>query len=554
MIIKSGIAAAMIAAGISLAHAHQSDSYRFIVKYKTAVPSFKLLDQGLQKATGFKLQSEKPMAGGAYVLSLTAPGMKAGKQASKVDILHYLNTRPEVAFAVIDRVGQIRPLPEIEQKTQTNLLSHSSQWDEFSPPAGVMLESAPGMADGAWAYTQGQSVNPVVVAVLDTGVALHESLVDNLVKGTEGKPWGWNFAGNNADISDETGSYHGTHVSGTIAAYGNVVQGMGNQLKILTVKIPDKSGMFYESAVINAIYWAAGAEVPGAPINHHPAKVINMSFGVDAYPGKEIDHCDQALQEAVTFARNQGTVLVAAAGNDNHWEYYNAPAVCNGIVRVASTGPEGLRSYFSNYGPGITFAAPGGDKHYGQRGGILSTVNPRGGYEHSGYAFYQGTSMASPHVAGLAGLIHAVSEQSLSATKIEQIMYVTTHDFGVSNNSDKDCIGVKPCGHGIIDAEQAVKATHANYDVLFSAPDIEASMNAFCTANKSLKKQIKSQGQTWKLASKACEQSLLSAHASVTQDKQGQIFAQYGALKLQLDISSFQSCQKIGYDGIGCYQ
>jgi serine protease len=344
-------------------------------------------------------------------------------------VLERLRKNPDVFYAVKDRVGHFTPVPDPVQSSYTvDLLTHESQWDEFTRPAGVMLESKAGSRDGAWAYTTGLAKKPVVVAVLDTGIALNDGIINNLVKDSEGNVWGWNFAANNNNLADETKSFHGTHVAGTIAGYGSVMSGMA-------------SGMFYESSVINAIYWAVGGDVPGVPTNIYPAKVLNMSFGVDRGPKDEVDYCDQALQEAVFFARKKGAILAVAAGNDNLWEHFNAPAVCNGTMKIASTGPEGLRSYFSNYGPGITLAAPGGDKRYGLWGGILSTVNPGGGYNGSGFDYYQGTSMATPHVAGVAGLIFSASDKALSPEQIEQILYTTTHDFGVSSDVNKSCIG-----------------------------------------------------------------------------------------------------------------
>lgn len=280
-----------------------------------------------------------------------------------------------------------------------------------------------------------------------------------------------------------------------------------------------------------------------------------MSFGVDLEPGKEIDYCDEALQEAVFYARKKGAVLAVAAGNDNVWEHYNAPAVCNGTIKVASTGPEGLRSYFSNYGPGITLAAPGGDKRYGTAGAILSTVNPGGGYNGSGYDFYQGTSMASPHVAGVAGLIFAASSKDLKAEQVEQILYVTTHDFGKSTDSNKSCVGKKPCGHGILNAENAIKAVQNDYDVLFSAPPLALLKNKVCSAGKLQveNKPISFSGAFWQQISSGCADDSVNENPHIAQNKEGKINAHYGSLIYQLVDTSYKKCEIIGFDGVGCY-
>ncbi|HDV5709830.1 TPA: S8 family serine peptidase [Legionella pneumophila] len=538
----------------------ETETIRVIIKYKQQPATIASLKSQVIKSVQIPVKEMKPMANGAYSLIFDTSNSHAIVKAKEEDVtakvLERLRKNPNVLYAVKDRIGHFKPLPDpVINQELSQLLSHESQWDEFERPAGIRLESKPGLRDGAWAYTTGKSRKPIVVAVLDTGIALNDSLVNNLVKDNEGNVFGWNFAGNNNDLSDETRSYHGTHVAGTIAGYGDVMNGVGEDLKILTVKIPAENGMFYESAVVNSIYWAVGGDVPGVPKNIHPAKVLNMSFGIDLEPGKEIDYCDEALQEALFFARKKGAVVAVAAGNDNVWEHYNAPAVCNGTIKVASTGPEGLRSYFSNYGPSITLAAPGGDKRYGTSGGILSTVNPGGGYNSSGFDFYQGTSMASPHVAGVAGLIFAVSNKTLKPEQVEQILYVTTHEFGESNDANKSCVGKKPCGHGILDADNAVQAALNAYDVLFSAPKMTDLATHECGENrlKPGKNIINDSTATWIQAKSSCETGASYQNPRIEKAKDGKIYAYYGSVSYELDQSAYKECRVVGYDGIGCY-
>ncbi|WP_392536489.1 S8 family serine peptidase [Legionella sp. 227] len=556
---KSGILALGL---LSIAHgvfaAPEQNAVRVIIKYKEQITSVSSLKSQIKQVTQLPVKEFNPMANGAFLLILdttNSPWAKVNDEDETSSILERLRKNPQVLYAVKDRISYFKPVPDPEILDAGNLLSHESQWDEFTPPAGIMLESKPGFRDGAWAYTTGLSKKPIVVAVLDTGIALNDSLINNLVKDSVGNLWGWNFAGNNNNLIDETRSYHGTHVAGTIAGYGSVMSGMGEDLKILPLKIPAANGMFYESSVINAIYWAVGGEVPGVPTNIHPAKILNMSFGVDRGPKDEIDYCDQALQEAVFFARKKGAVLAVAAGNDNVWEHFNAPAICNGTIKVASTGPEGLRSYFSNYGPSVTLAAPGGDKRYGIWGGILSTVNPGGGYNGSGFDFYQGTSMATPHVAGVAGLILAASEKGLSPEQVEQLLYTTTHDFGVSTDPNKSCVGKKPCGHGILDAENAVKAAAAGYDLIFSAPKVEYLAMKDCGKNALTpsKTRIVSGDGVWIQNHTNCDIAESFQKPYIEQDKNGNIIAYYGSVSYRLDQSAYKSCHVIGYDGVGCY-
>lgn len=555
-----GLKSSIIALGLlSVAQGgFAEDTVRIIVKYKQQPRAVAALKTTIANSLHMPVQALNPMANGAYSLILKTDGtpfahLKPGD--STATVLEQIRKNPNVLYAVKDRLSYFKPVPNPVSQELSSILTHESQWDEFKAPAGVMLESAAGLKDGAWALTTGKAKNPVVVAVLDTGIALNDSIVNSLVKNEDGSVFGWNFAGNNNDLSDETDSYHGTHVAGTIAGYGSVMNGMGEDLKVLPLKIPGKAGMFYESAVVNAIYWSVGADVPGVPKNKFPAKVLNMSFGVDEKPGKEIAYCDEALQEAVFYARKKGAVLAVAAGNDNVWEHYNAPGSCNGTIKVAATGPEGFRSYFSNYGPSTTLAAPGGDKRYGDKGGILSTVNPGGGYNASGFDFYQGTSMASPHVAGVAGLVYAASEKNLKAEQVEQLLYVTTHDFGKSSDANKSCVGKKPCGHGILDANQAVKAAMAHYDVLFAAP-VFSALGAKACANGLLiagNTTIKAGNSVWVQTHAACESVLGLQTPHVKQNKDGSITAHYGVLTYKLDQSAYSSCNVIGFDGIGCY-
>ncbi|TAL58597.1 MAG: serine metalloprotease [Legionella sp.] len=536
--------------------APDANTVRVIIKYKQSAFTLNTLKTQITQSTHLPIKAMKPMANGAFSLILDTQKASFAKNTdASEEVIAQLRKNPNVLYAVKDRVGYIKPVLGPVMPDPVDELSHANQWNQFKRPGGILLESEPGKKDGAWLYTTGESKkekDQVVVAVLDTGITLNEGIVNSLVKDEEGQPFGWSFAENNDQIIDDTESYHGTHVSGIIAGYGEVMSGVGPDLKVLTVKISNAEGMFYESAVINGIYWTVGKEVPGAPVNKHPAKVLNMSFGVDEKPGKEIDYCDEALQEAITFARKKGAVIAAAAGNDNVWEHYSAPAICNGTMRIASTGPEGLRAYYSNYGPAITFAAPGGDQRYGISGAILSTVNPEGGYHNSGYDFYQGTSMAAPHVAGVAGLLYAVAPK-LKPEKVEQILYTTTHDFGKSTNDDKSCEGPKPCGHGILDAKAAVKAVVEDYNLLFSAPKLtELGVE---TCGKGLlqgSKQIQSGDSVWVQTQASCEKESVYQHPHIEQAKDGTIYAHYGNATYQLEQSAFTACKVIGFDGVGC--
>lgn len=533
---------------LALVHsAYAGGELRFIVKYKEQIKDIVHLQQQIAQETQLQLKSITPMAGSQYVILLNA----TSNSIKAEEVLNKFRQNPQVLYAVPDQVGHFTTSSITKVDTDTLSLSHDRQWNEFAAPGGVVLEHTSGSKDGAWAYTQGASSKPIVIAVLDTGIALNNSLNNSLVKDANGSVWGWNFSGNNRDLNDQTGLYHGTHLAGIIAGYGNVMTGIGSDLKILPVKITDSKGYFYESQVINAIYWSVGHSVPGVPDNPFPAKVLNMAFGMSHSNGHKLELCDEALHTALSYARQNGAVVVTSSGDQNLYDLFEAPAVCPGIIRLAATGPEGLRAPYSNHGPSITYAAPGGDSDYGKAGGILSTVNSGGGYQGSGFDFYQGTSMATAHAAGIAGLIFAVKSGAISPRAVEKIMWATTHDFGVTRNRNKSCMGKKPCGHGILDANNAVQAALAGYDVIFSAPVfIKNDLNA-CKQGYSLNKQ-QVINQHWSVDNSKCQSEELFTMPKIKQTGT-MISAFYGNTSLKFDTSDFKECRVIGVDGVGCY-
>ena len=147
------------------------------------------------------------------------------------------------------------------------------------------------------------------------------------------------FAGCGASNS----SWHGTHVSGTIAAKsdnGIGIAGIASGVKILPVRVLGKCGGF-ESDVTDGIRWAAGLAVAGAPTNPNPAAIISLSLG-------GAGACPSAYQTAITDAIAVGAIVVVAAGNSGVDASASAPANCAGVVSVAATGAGGNRSWDSN--------------------------------------------------------------------------------------------------------------------------------------------------------------------------------------------------------------
>ncbi|MBA2717862.1 MAG: S8 family serine peptidase [Chloroflexi bacterium] len=272
--------------------------------------------------------------------------------------------------------------------------------------------------------------------------------------------------------------FHGTHVAGTIAARANGVGvvGVAPNVTLIPVKVCDTSGYCYASAVVDGITYAGDQQF----------EVINMSFFVDNDVFQESTEfkCSsdptqrafrRAVERALQYARSQGVVPVAALGNSDQDlahpvddtgqpisnECEVVPAESSGVIGTMSLGSRSEKAGYSNYGTGATdVAAPGGNGTTGDcRRTILSTIP--GGL----YACIQGTSMASPHAAGVAALIVSQfgsmgsdGDWKIPVTKVESILQSTAVDIGLR--------GYDECfGNGRIDALRAVtKDTSPAYD------------------------------------------------------------------------------------------
>ncbi|AIQ31732.1 serine protease [Paenibacillus sp. FSL P4-0081] len=240
-----------------------------------------------------------------------------------------------------------------------------------------------------WNLSKGSK--EVVVAVVDTGVqADHPDLQGQLLAG-------YNAITNGGAPDDDVG--HGTHVSGIIGALTNNEEGVAGiswYNKILPVKALDNSGAGTTYSVAEGIIWAAD----------HGAKVINLSLG---------NYADsQFLHDAIKYAYDRDVVIVSASGNDNT-ERPGYPAAYEEVIAVAATNSTGERASFSNYGDYIDVAAPGES--------IAST------YPDNQYAALSGTSMASPHVAALAGLVRSLNPE-LTNKEVTELLTSNAVDLG----------------------------------------------------------------------------------------------------------------------------
>ncbi|MEO7803710.1 MAG: S8 family serine peptidase [Actinomycetota bacterium] len=277
-----------------------------------------------------------------------------------------LGTEPAVSYAEPDYFLHASITP--------NDPYFASQWNLDRIQAGAAWDTYPGNFGG-----QGAAGTGVTVAIVDTGMKVQEDLND-----------GRAFAGANCVIgactaggsADDNG--HGTHVAGIAAATTNNLKGVAGvsfNSRLLPVKVLNSSGSGTYAAAISGITWAA----------QNGAKVINLSLGASTF--------SSALCNAVANAvQNYSALVVAASGNDGlNGVLY--PAACPEALAVGSTNETDARSYFSNYGSSLFIAAPGENINSTLPICCTQLNSP------TGYGILSGTSMASPHVAGLAALI-----------------------------------------------------------------------------------------------------------------------------------------------------
>ncbi|MGW6957434.1 S8 family peptidase [Streptomyces chartreusis] len=394
------------------------------------------------KEAGEDLDFKRRLGSGAALVDL-------GGNLSRTDVSDVVaeyRADPQVAYVVPDRLNKPLATP--------NDTEYSKQWDLFETTAGMNVP-------GAWDIATGSGVT---VAVIDTGYVTHSDLGANIVAGYDfisdatvgndgngrdsnpADPGDWTAANECASGDPAYGSsWHGTHVAGTIAAVtnnGKGVAGIAYGAKVSPLRVLGKCGG-YDSDIIDAITWASGGTVSGVPANANVAKVINMSLGGGGA-------CSTATQSAINAAVNRGTTVVVAAGNSNANASGYSPASCANVISVAAADRQGNRSYYSNYGTVVDIAAPGGETNSVAANGILSTLNSGAqGPSTENYDYYQGTSMAAPHVAGLAALMKSANP-ALTPAQIESA--IKTNSRALPGT----CSG--GCGAGLADAAKTVQA------------------------------------------------------------------------------------------------
>lgn len=451
------------------------------------------LAAALPKAMSVKMTVVRPMSDSAHVVRLDQPVTLSEARV----IAARLMKDSAVELAEPDRI--MRPFASVPNDPR-----YGEQW-HYHAPSGMNLGGV--NLPGAWGITKGNE--HITVAILDTGLRAHADLGPLLA--------GYDFIsdsamandgnGRDADASDpgdavgagecgagesaKASSWHGTHVAGTVAAVMNNnagVTGIAPDVRILPVRVLGKCGG-YTSDVVDGMRWAAGLPVAGMPANPRPAHVLNLSLGATG-------NCSAAFQSAVNAVLGAGKVIVAATGNDSA-DQVSQPANCNGVIAVTAHAVDGDNASYANVGPEVAISAPGGGC------GTISMLNGSCNYAVNGlhvlslgntgsngpgadtYSLFRGTSMATPHVAGVAALMLSAYRLTPAQVRSHLQSSARPHPGGTA------CVTlVGKCGAGLLDAVRALNSVAApvatiTHPVQVVAPNAVVSLSGTGTATES---------------------------------------------------------------------
>ncbi|MFC5741429.1 S8 family serine peptidase [Dyella tabacisoli] len=400
---------------------------------------------------------------------------------------------PAVAFVepeyMLQAVDVVAPAAAATFTTPDDTYYARYQWDYLAAAGANFFDSSLNAnvanwgganIQNAWSLADGSGV---VIASLDTGVTQHPDLNLGLAdagydfistaavsgRATDGRVSGgwdtgdWTTAGQCSSTSTaKNSSWHGTHVFGTAGGeITNNTTGMAGtafNAQVVPVRVLGHCGGS-NADIADAITWASGGTVAGVPANAHPAKIISMSLG-----GSGACASTSVLGTAITGAIGRGAAVIVAAGNSNANVSNFSPASCSGVVAVAATGITSRRAYYSNYGKGITLAAPGGGVYQNDgssgtqtnSGFIWSTINAGTTTPTTAtYGGMAGTSQATPHVAGVVALMQsyrlALGKALLTSAQVTSVLKSTAAAPHVAAGT------TKPIGAGILDAYKAVQ-------------------------------------------------------------------------------------------------
>jgi type VII secretion-associated serine protease mycosin len=384
------VAQAPVRSGLSAFPGAAAHTNRFVVKYK----------QSASPAAIRSMHQRLSLRAGREVSSLNLSVVEMTRQAPSQNVLAQLQAHSTVEYvepaAIFQlprqrvRVRAAQPVRKLKNVGMADPLWMEPQW-------GLLKIGMPMV----WGRFSGAP--RVTVAVIDTGVdTVHPDLAPSIVPGAS-------VVAGTSGPDDDHG--HGTHVAGVIAASifdGRGLNGVAPQCRIMPVKVLDREGKGDTGDIVAGLVWAV----------NHGAKVVNMSLGGAGG--------SRALMEAVQYAQSKDVLVVAAMGNEgaNSQEY---PAGYPGVMAVGATDRDDRQADFSNFCSWISVSAPGVD--------ILSTLptRPVGVTRNEGKELGQdvmdGTSMAAPFVAGLAGLLRSAYPQ-LTAAQVKARIERTSDDLG----------------------------------------------------------------------------------------------------------------------------
>ena len=384
-----------------------------------------------------------------------------------------------VALSLITLVGAFTPRPPAPIPNDT----YWSQQANLGPAAsfGVNVRRA-------WPYSRGAGV---VIAVIDSGYVSHPEFSGRVLPGydfiseplrardgdgrdpnprDEGdwiSPFDVSSRRFGAQCEVQASSWHGTHVASIALASANNaigIAGIAPAAKLLPVRVVGACGGV-ERDIADGILWSVGEEVNGAPINEHPADVINLSLA-----GEE--SCSDPIATAIATAHIRGALVVVAAGNDAADASTSSPGNCDGVITVAAVGGDGRRTSYTNFGDAIEISAPGGV----DARGIVGASNSGGTVPlRSAYLRGDGTSFASPHVAGILALARSF-DPITPAPELAALLQMSATPFPLDPSTGfpwaGDCDEGR-CGAGIANAGAmlALMAARPKPTVQFSAPE-----------------------------------------------------------------------------------
>ena len=496
---------------------------RVIVKFKTSASLLRahaLSDSSSGPAAATVLDERAAVLGARLGLRLRAgPALTDRVQVVQADgvdartLAAQLARDADVEYAEVDRRARRTLVPNDPRFASVAVGASSGgpavgQW-YLRAPAGEVASSIDAVS--AWDTTTGSA--SIVVAVLDTGVRFnHPDLAGKLLPGydmvSDDAVANDNQPGRDSDPSDpgdwitaadaatalftgcdvSSSSWHGTQVAGIIGAATNNNTGMagaGWNVQVLPVRVLGKC-FGYTSDIVTGIRWAAGIKIPDLPLNPNPARVINLSLGSDGA-------CSMTERDAIADANVAGAVVVVAAGNTAGLAA-NSPANCPGAIGVAALRHVGTKVGFSDVGPELSIAAPGGNC-VNLSGAclypILTTVDsgattPLTSTYTDSFDASVGTSFSSPLVAATAALMLSV-QPSLTPAGVRAALRASARPFpssGVAGDPNPIVACHAPngteqlqcyctfttCGAGMLDAGAAVRAALGVHVVIDVSP------------------------------------------------------------------------------------